>query len=193
MALVSELRGDLCIVTNALQKIRKEDALPVHEEEAADVQQQLLAQQLESLSRRNSDTQLSEIYHLQQRASTHIFPEKSQLKPKIVISCDSIESAATKQSKRTYLNEPISAQVNESQSLTKSESSPCVVYDSVSFQNKTKSIENLCANFIENKSRFDFDINHNIELQQIKTDKPHKTEAENGTKIGCLKKLQSET
>jgi hypothetical protein len=56
MALVSELRGDLCIVTNALQKIRKEDALSEQDEDAADIQQQLLAQQLESLSRRNSDT-----------------------------------------------------------------------------------------------------------------------------------------
>lgn len=57
MTLVSELKGDLCIVTNALQKIKKDDKKIDEEDEDADVQDYLL-RELTNISRRNSDTQL---------------------------------------------------------------------------------------------------------------------------------------
>lgn len=179
MALVSELRGDLCIVTNALQKIRKEDALPVHEEEAAaDVQQQLLAQQLESLSRRNSDTQLGEVQQLQQRitvtTTTNVPVEQlPHADPKIIISCDS--DVSLKESDPSDVKQQKCLEFNDSTSLTKSKSSPSMVLPSKN-QNETtnnKSItptksginfstENLNSHSNETKMNIEFDANHNI-------------------------------
>lgn len=57
MTLVSELRGDLCIVTNALQKIKKDDKKIDEEIEEKDVKDYLLTEII-NLSRRNSNTHL---------------------------------------------------------------------------------------------------------------------------------------
>lgn len=56
MTLVSELKGDLCIVTNALQKIKKDDKKIDEEEEDDEEVQNYLLKEITNLSRRNSDT-----------------------------------------------------------------------------------------------------------------------------------------
>ena len=58
MTLVSELKGDLCIVTNALQKIKKDDKRIDEETEDDEDVQDFLLKEITNLSRRNSDTQL---------------------------------------------------------------------------------------------------------------------------------------
>lgn len=57
MNLVSELKGDLCIITNALEKIKKDDKKIDEEDEDTDVQDYLL-KEIANISRRNSDTQI---------------------------------------------------------------------------------------------------------------------------------------
>lgn len=56
MTLVSELKGDLCIVTNALQKIKKDDKKIDEEAEDDEEVQNLLLKEITNISRRNSDT-----------------------------------------------------------------------------------------------------------------------------------------
>ena len=58
MTLVSELKGDLCIVTNALQKIKKDDKKIDEEIEEEEDVETFLLREITNLSRRNSDTQL---------------------------------------------------------------------------------------------------------------------------------------
>ena len=56
MTLVSELKGDLCIVTNALQKIKKDDKKIDEEAEDDEEVQNYLLKEITNISRRNSDT-----------------------------------------------------------------------------------------------------------------------------------------
>lgn len=58
MTLVSELKGDLCIVTNALRKIKKDDKKIDEEDENEEDVESFLLREITNMSRRNSDTQL---------------------------------------------------------------------------------------------------------------------------------------